>query len=151
MKAILLTMVVLFVSCIYADNSHLILSLKSGRLITLDISDAPKITFKGGVMQVGSEQLLVSNISKYWFGSSANGIEQAKQSLDVDAREASKGIVTINGYDGREALALYKPDGVQMPINVTVNNRCAKVEFSALPAGVYILMLGEESLKIFKR
>lgn len=144
--------------CLFALYSHaqeqkLHISLKSGNHVSISIADQPKIVFENGVMSVGKEDFLVSNVVKYVIGSDEVLTSVNTYFSDVftiDANDAANGNVLINNYSG-QAIKMYSANGTEVPCKVSINAATAKVDYSSLPTGIYILNVGKENIKIQKR
>lgn len=137
---------------IYAETKKLHIIQKSGNYVSIPIADQPKILFEDGVMRVGTEDFLVSNVSKYLIGTDEmlgiNGVKE--DNLHIDANDAVNGKVSIGNYSG-QVVKMYSNNGMEMPCDVKVTSDHAVVDYSSLPAGVYILSIGKETIKIQKR
>lgn len=151
-RAILAILFTFSLSFVNADEQKLHIILKSGNYISIPIIDKPKIMFDDGIMYVGNDNLLAGNVAKYIIGTEevldVNGSFDRK--LQIDASNASEGKVTMVNFCN-EAVRLYSPSGIVMPVEVKRNDNTASIDFSSLPAGVYILCIGKEELKIQKQ
>lgn len=136
-----------------AQERFLHIILKSGSYVSLPVADQPMIVFDKGVMYVGSESFLVSNVSKYIVGTEddVTGVDKAaKDGLRIDASDAANGKVQIENYNGQE-IRMYDASGVEVPCKVTAKGSTAMVDYTALPIGIYLLSVGDETIKIQKR
>lgn len=138
---------------LYAEEQKLHVLLKSGNHVSIPIADQPKIVFENGVMSVGKEDFLVSNVVKYIIGTdevltSVN--TYSSDAISIDANDAANGNVRINNYSG-QAIKMYSANGTEVPCKVSINATTAKVDYSSLPTGIYILNVGKENIKIQKR
>lgn len=152
MIRILLCMLCFCTLNIYAETKKLHIIQKSGNYVSLPIADQPKILFEDGVMRVGTEDFLVSNVSKYLIGTDEvlgiNGVKE--NNLHIDANDIVNGKVNIDNYSG-QAIKMYSSNGMEVSCNVSVISNHVVVDYSSLPAGVYILSIGKETIKIQKR
>lgn len=135
-------------SHIHAEGEQcLVVFLKSGTKVTLPISDEPKITFDGTVMRVGNGDYQIENVRKWMVGEpELLDIENATDKGDIMYRD---GILTVGGS---ASVHVYNAAGVEQ--SVSVKNQGAGLrtaDLSALPAGVYVIKAGKETLKIQKR
>lgn len=152
-KILLYTLFHILALHIQAEEKKLHIIQKSGNHVSMPIADQPKITFESGVMYVGSESFLVSNVVKYLVGTDEILLavkDVAKDALRIDANDAANGKVQIENYKG-QAIKVYGTNGVEMPCKVTVSGTSAMVDYSTLPTGIYILSVGKENIKIQKR
>lgn len=132
------------------DKIHII--QKSGNHVSLSIADQPKILFTDGVMSVGTEEFLVSNVSKYLIGTDEvlgiNGVK--KDNLHINANDAVNGKVIIDNYSG-QAVKMYSSNGMEVACKIKIVSNTAVVDYSSLPTGVYVLSIGKENIKVQKR
>lgn len=137
---------------VYAQEQKLHIIQQSGNHVSIPIANQPKIVFENGVMYVGSESFLVSNVVKYIIGSDeALAVKDTvKDGLHIDANDAANGKVLIENYNG-QTIKVYGTNGVEMPCKVTVSGTSAMVDYSTLPTGIYVLYVGKENIKIQKR
>lgn len=152
-KTLLYTLFIFFALHIRAEVQKLHIIQKSGNHVSMPIAEQPKIVFESGVMYVGNETFLVSNVSKYLVGTDEILLavkEVTKDGLHIDANDAANGKVQIENYKG-QAIKVYGTNGVEMPCKVTVSGTSAMVDYSALPTGIYVLSVGKENIKIQKR
>lgn len=151
-NSVILLILVLFAIQTHAEEPRLHIFLKSGNKVCISIADQPKIQFEDGVMYVGSETFLVSNVSKYQIGTdeSVSVGEIAAGGMMIDASQAAQGLVRIANYKGEE-VKMYSAGGVEVPCDVATTSSSAVINFSASPAGVYVLSVGNENFKIQKQ
>lgn len=149
-----LNCILLILTCLncYAEDQKLHIIQKSGNHISIPTTEKTKILFEDGVMRVGTEDFLVSNVSKYLIGTDEmlgiNGVKE--DNLHIDANDAVNGKVSIDNYSG-QSIKMHSSNGMEVPCNVSVISNHAVVDYSSLPAGVYILSIGKETIKIQKR
>lgn len=152
MKKLLLYILLALALHANADTPKLHIIQKSGNHVSISIADQPKIMFTDGVMSVGTEDFLVSNVSKYLIGTDevlgVNGVKD--DNLHIDANDAANGKVSIDNYSG-QVIRMYSSNGMEVQCNVKVTANRAVLDYSSLPAGVYILSIGKETIKIQKR
>lgn len=141
-----------FASYVHAEEHKLHIIQQSGNHVSIPIADQPKIVFENGVMYVGSESFLVSNVVKYIIGSDeVLAVKDAvKDGLRIDVNDAANGKVLIENYNG-QTIKVYGTNGVEMPCKVTVSGTSAMADYSTLPTGIYVLSVGKENIKIQKR
>lgn len=152
-KTLLYIFFIFFAQHVHAEEKKLHIIQKSGNHISIPIADQPKIVFESGVMYVGNETFLVSNVSKYLVGTEEILLavkEVAQDGLRIDANDAANGNVQIENYKG-ETIKVYGTNGLEMPYRVKVSGTSVMVNYSALPTGTYILSVGKENIKIQKR
>lgn len=138
---------------VHAQNTFLNIHLKTGTFISIPVENTPKITFEDGMIMIGTESIQVSNVLKYTLGTNMeDGMDNvaADNALQIDAKDIDKGIIVADHYNGQD-VRLYNTNGVEFTFRKTVNDRQLIADISALPAGIYLLSVGKETIKIQKR
>lgn len=145
---------IILATCLLLPNSMLaegeqclVVFLKSGTKVMLPVSDEPKITFDGTVMRVGNGDYQIENVQKWMVGEpELLGIENATDKESIAYRD---GLLTIS--DSAD-IHVYNAAGVEQPVKVKMQDMGIRTaDLSALPAGVYMIKAGKETLKIQKR
>ena len=142
-----------FLSCnVYSQEWNLTIITKAGTRISLPVVEQPKITFQEGIMTIATEQLQVSNISKYVFdGGKEDAVNlQKEDKLQIDASRSSQGIVVLSGYTGQE-IRLFDVSGKTYPVAINKDDASVVVSFKERSSGIYLLCVGKETLKIQKK
>lgn len=151
MKKILFCLLFIhFAPNMQAEVQKLHIIQKSGNYVSIPIIEQPKIVFDSGVMYIGNESFLVSNVVKYIVGTDENilGLKNVfKDGLRIDVISVENGNAQIENYKG-QTIKLYGTNGVEMPCKVVVDGTSAKVDYSTLPQGIYVLSVGNETIKI---
>lgn len=135
-------------SCIYAERTKcLVVVLKSGSMITLPVSDEPKITFDGSVMSVGNGDYQIENVRKWMVGDPETlSVENTMVKGNMEYRD---GVLTVGNPSD---IHIYNAAGVELPVSVKAQGAGIRtVDFSTLPSGVYVVKAGKETLKIRTR
>lgn len=137
----------------HAQNTFLIVHLKTGAYISIPVENTPKVMFEDEIMMIGTESVQVRNVAKYTFGANLeDGIDNviADNALQIDAKDIDKGIIVAGNYNCQD-VRLYNTNSVELSFHKTVNGRNLVVDMSSLPKGVYLLVIGGETIKIHKR
>lgn len=114
------------------------------------ITDNPKITFDEGVVQILTERYQLMNVRKYTFDNTGNvGIEDV---VDNSGLTFSKdGNVLILSPKGK-SVKLFSTSGIELPIKSrNIGNGMLSIDLSGYASGVYMLSVGNESIKIRKK
>lgn len=138
---------------IQAEEKKLHVIQKTGNHISIPIANQPKIVFESGVMYVGNETFLASNVSKYLVGTDEILLtvkDVAKDGLRIDANDAANGKVQIENYQG-QPIKMYDTSGMEIPCKMAESGTSVILDYSSLPTGTYVLSVGKENIKIQKR
>lgn len=137
---------------LHAAEQKLHIILKTGNYVSLSIESQPKIVFEDGVMYVGNETFLVSNVSKYLVGDEeVLSIDNVStDDMRIKLTDAEDGTIHIENYSG-QTIKMYAVNGMEVPCKISILGGQAVVDFSALPNNPYILTVGNETFKIQKR
>ncbi len=135
-----------------AERDCLIVHLQSGDHVVFMLEDNPQIYFTETGAEINMHSYQFSEVKKYTFGDS----EHLPQGLsDLIAHESvamhdGKLIVSMQESDTR--LCIYTITGQEMQLpHITRTDNKAVVDINNLPAGVYVLGIGTESIKFVKR
>lgn len=150
----MLSLIVFFVGAVFVQAEQLdciIIHMKADNKVFVPIKEHPKIVFENQMLAIGTEQYLISNVSKYTFGNYAQGIES--ETIVRNGVQASKdGHVYVQMGNSGSILKVYSVDGIELNVNVLVNgDGMADINLSKHPAGVYLLSIDGETLKVQKR
>lgn len=138
----------LMTGSMYAESEQcLVVFLKSGAQITLPVSDEPKITFDGSVMSVGNGDYQIENVRKWMVGDPETlSVENAMVKGNMEYRD---GVLTVGNASD---IHVYNAAGMELSVSVKAHGAGIRtVDFSTLPAGVYVVKAGKETLKIRTR
>lgn len=129
----------------------IVIHMKAGNKVFVHINEHPKITFENQMISVSTEQYLISNISKYTFDNYAQRIEnETMVRNEVQTSKDGHVYVQMGNPDG--ILKVYSVDGVELNVNILINgDGMADINLSKHPAGVYLLSIDGETLKVQKR
>ena len=133
------------------ESECLVVILKNGATLTVPVNEMPKITFDGTVMNIATESLQISNVSKYTFTSSSG--------TDIGSVESMRNAgVTMDGEKAYIRLPkpetdvrCYTVDGKELDVrkrNAGVN--VISINLSEIDQQVFIISVGGESIKIRK-
>lgn len=134
----------LSVNC-YAKNDCVEVYEKNGAKTVITLNDASEITFSDNLIHIGTYDFLIANLIRYEFADSNNSgiteIEGDLSNLKID----TKGIIEFP-MEVKE-VAVYDLKG----------NRCHfirngnKIDFTNLPADIYLIKIGNSSFKLLKK
>lgn len=129
----------------------LVLTLNGGKrvcyLLGGDVD--PMMRFVDGAMTVGVDGYLFVDVRNFYISAEddPSGVEQTLMS----SAPSYKGNVLCMQVSGEVSVKVYAADGrdIQAPVRVVDDMVC--VDFNPLPAGMYVVSVGESSLKVVKK
>lgn len=141
---VLLLSGLLAASAALADSTVLRVNLKDGTSATYVLEKKPRVTFEEGLVLIESEGTSTnyrrSDVCSFSFESTSASISGMHVESDIVYRYADN----IFQADGRP-ITVYNLNGNA----VTYGND--RVSLAELPAGVYIVLAGRQSVKIIKK
>ncbi len=148
MKRILLVMILAFgwLSS-YAALDCVAVYDKNDEVSIIPINDASEISFEGNVIYIGSYSFNMELLKRYVFADSGTlGIEEIDgdiPGLKIDPR----GVITFDGKMSNVTVEVWNIGGVAQTFVRNENT----VDISRLPSDVYIVKIGQSTIKILKR
>ncbi len=145
-RIILQMLCLLMANCLFAetDEQSLVVLLKSGTMISLPVSERPKIKFNGTVMRVGDCDYQVENVRKWMVGTLEEIVENGVGDIRPENRIVYRdGVLTVGN---RTDVHVYNAAGMEMPVRL----KNGQVNLSAWPRDVYLVKIGAETFKIRK-
>lgn len=119
---------------------------KAGKQEIIPIKDASEITFGVQTMNIGTYDFLLENVSRYEFADSESlGIEEIlgdMPGIKIDPR----GIISFPTAITNE-VGVYNTHGIKC--NVTVREN--EIDMRSLPTDVYLVKIGNSSIKFLKK
>ena len=119
-------------------STHLVLFLTSGSRVTIPATEQPKISFEGSMITVGGICYQLDNVQKWMVGDPETvGIEN---------------VIIITPKKKNAQVRVYNAAGVEVAARRVVE-KDGRLQFDlrGLPAGVYVIQIGNETLKVTKR
>lgn len=131
-------------------QSQMRLELNDGSSFVYVLSKNPKLTFANSEMVVTvSEQnttFALANVKKFYFEDAKTSIEQTAATADVVIRYTDGSNVEVVTAKA-ESLWLYNAQGKLMQ-HAELATGITSIPLSTLPAGTYILKVGEKTVKL---
>ena len=114
------------------------------------ITDNPKITFDEGVVQILTERYQIINVRKYTFDNTGNvGIKDVVDNSGLTFSQDGN-VITLSPKG--KTVKLFSTSGIELPIKAKNNgNGMLSIDLSGYVSGVYMLSVGNESIKIKKK
>lgn len=133
-----------------AEEQSLYLYLKSGAEIVLPLSSAPIISFDNGTVTAGNFQYRFEDVDAYRFDARPTSSIEA---IGIDSGAIifdSKGHLTLSEIYDTNEISLYDMEGHSIPCEVSKSDNNTTVIFTETSAGIYILKIGNKSIKLRK-
>lgn len=149
--SIILTFFVLYLPCMSkTDKDCLIVFFSNESYAVFPIKNTPKITFDDGVIQILTERYQIMNVRKYIFENAENvGIEETIENQNLLFSKDGN-VITLSPKG--KAIKVFTSSGIELPINSNnIRHGIQSVDLSDYAPGVYIISIGNESIKIRKR
>lgn len=151
MKYFINCLVILTIFVSSASAANMIVFLHSGAQASYETTAEPRITLSDGVMTIGTDVFELSNVRKYTFAGTADALDKVVENMNINLSYAGNGYVTIQNYNNQQ-IALYDVMGRSVPCEThRLSNDLVQVDFSAQVPAVYLLSIGNETIKIFKQ
>lgn len=149
-RFIILSLITLSVSSILGQNKIdcIAIQMKNGNKVYVPINEYPKIQFMNQIISIGTNQYLISNISKYTFENYMLGIDNDNKIVeDIFSLKDGHFYVKINNH--KSLIKVYSVDGKELDIDIHVNDDgVADIYLGDSPIGIYLLSIDGEILKI---
>lgn len=137
-----------------ASSQYLVVQTKSGARVFFECNNAPKITFERNTMSISTELFQIDNVQKYYFtqnmddGISVPTIDNG----DSDSFVFKNGKIGVRVNDASASIRLTTASGISVNAKITVSDdNLLLIDMSELKPDVYVLSVGQESIKILKR
>lgn len=137
-----------------AENNSLVVYLNSGATLLFPVAEKPQLTFEGSILCINTNRYQISDVKKYTFSKNeATGlqeIEGGENKLDFNFLEGEK--ISIRVKDPSVVVRIYSSNGIEHAVKrESGTNGSIVVDMASLMPDVYIIAVGEETIKIRKR
>ena len=137
-----------------APTNHLTLYLSSGTTLSFPVEDKPQITFEGNVLCISTERFQITNVRKYTFSENEalaiETVEANKEGVELTKLEGEK--IAVSVKDASAVVRVYSSKGVEQNIHKAVGTDGQVIlDLTGLMPDVYVISVGEETLKIRKK
>lgn len=131
---------------VYAAVDCVVVYDKAGKQEIIPIKEAGEITFSSQTMNVGTYDFLLDNLSKYEFADSESlGIEEISGDISGIKIDPS-GLITFPMAIAEE-VRVYNTHGIKCNVNIRDN----EIDMRSLPTEVYLVKVGNSSIKFLKK
>jgi len=153
-KLFLLAIVLLFVGQLFAEQESKLITLKAdGTETVYALADVQKIVFENNTMTVnmksGSDAKGITSVS--FLLSDGSGIEKPQLFSSVFVfPNPVKTNLTVSGADKGIKINLFDLNGKLLQ-SVIAKDNSTEVNVLSLPSGIYLLRVGEQTVKFIKQ
>lgn len=154
MKKLLLLLTVLFAATVAkADDIELQVLLSDGKVVSINLNEEPKTTYKDGNLIITTTKNSVTypleNVRRYTYVSNSVGIDSPEV---LGAAFASDGeTITFKGLKPHTQISLYNVAGQLLKTIDCGSQSQMVISASHMPTGVYIVKVNGGTYKITKR
>lgn len=133
-----------------AQTQTLVLWHANGATTDVDLYTDPKVTFTDTTLLISSTVLDMEypaeEIVRFTYKDRETGIESLE---DVIGYRQEDGCFKFHGLRGH--VAIYRPDGIRIPVRLIVDGDDAILPLSSLPQGTYIIGFNGQSSKFVRK
>ena len=124
--------------------------LASGGKVFFPLTEEPVITFDGGVVTIATGRYQISEVRKYTFDDFATDIENAEgDGTAVDGYSPDGRFFSIRLKDASVPVRLRTAGGIEVPRGLKPDgNGVIRIDMSRLGQDIYLLTVGNETIKI---
>ncbi|MBP3774567.1 MAG: T9SS type A sorting domain-containing protein [Bacteroidaceae bacterium] len=160
MKKVFLLICLLFAQTgLWAQAESLVVVLKSGTSITLNLEDTPQVTFEGDNMKAEagavSYTYAFSEIAEMYYVVKELDLTDVRSvrmpASNLELRQVGNDGFSLNGLKASGKVQVCSLDGrVVLTVEATQDGQ-AEVSLSHLPKGVYLLRTDGQAFKVMKK
>lgn len=153
MKKLLFLMIVLFVAITTkADDAVLQVWFSDGQVMSINLNDNPKTTYKDGNLLILTDNNSVTypleKVKRYTYATSTGIETPAKLSVSFSSDGES---LTFTGLKPHTHISIFNVTGVLLKTIDSGNQSKTIISASHLPVGVYLVKVNGGTYKIMKR
>jgi len=130
-----------------APAQNLVLHKAGGETVIIPVKDAAEITFTGTQINIGTTSMNLDDVARYEF-TDMSGIDDVIIDCDIDGLQINpRGIIVFTNASLCSSARVYSASGVECACTKSGDT----LDFSGQPAGVYVISVGNKSLKMAKK
>ena len=135
-----------------AQAQTLVLWHADGTTTDVDLDSEPKVTFTDNTMLIKSDVLDMEypaqEIVRFTFKGKGTGIDTPHDDADY---QQQNGRIVFHRISASENIAIYRPDGIRIPVRLTIEGSDAVLSLSSLPKGTYIISVNGRTSKFIRK
>ena len=131
----------------------LLVHLSSGDKVAFKLDDTPIITFDGGVMTIATQRWQITDVRKYTIADYATSIVGNNADAETNGRWSEDGrYFCIHLNDRSAKVRMYTAGGIEVPLTCKADNDgIIRIDMSRMGYDIYLLTVGNETIKIRRR
>ena len=134
-----------------ASSQTLVLWHADGTTTDVELYTQPKVRFQNDKVLITSTVLNMEypkeNVLRFTYKGGATGI--SSPSGDADYSQDG-GQLVFHGINEGDKIAVYRVNGIRVPVAITRNGDSATLPLSVIPSGVYLLNVNGKTSKFVK-
>ena len=143
------------VSVLHAEGEGqmLVLYRKNGQKIVYNLEDEPNIRFQAGKLVIMTDRLraeyVLGDVVSYRFEGNIDAISTPRAKGTGFEQKGDE--IVVYGRRSGEPVMLFNPAGALLVQKEVGSDGTASMTLAGQPKGVYVVTVGEESIKFMKR
>ena len=129
----------------------LVLWHADGTTTDVELYTKPQVKFQNDKVYIKSTVLNMEypkeNILRFTYKGGALGITNPSNNADYSQED---GQLVFHGLKETDVIAVYKTNGIRVPVSITRSGDTATLPLSAIPSGVYLLNVNGKTSKFTK-
>ena len=151
-QIILIALLLVFIGSMRVHAQTLVLWHSDGSTTELELFTRPNVMFNNGKVFVTS---LVANLEYdekdiIRFTYKGNNTSITSHSLDSDYSQED-GQLVFQNVKSTDKIALYKTNGIRVPVRMIFQDNSATLTLSPIPSGIYLLYVNSRVAKFTKK
>ncbi len=143
-----------FALSVFSEGKLLVVKQTDGSLSEFSLAKEPVMTFKDQklLISVGesSSEFEIGEVERFYFlDSSINSVEQLDNSLSFDL--CGRDMIVIKNAEKGQIVRLIGIDGSVFPSRVSIDDDVVKVSLQSLSKGVYLIKIGNKTIKFQRK
>lgn len=154
MRRIILAILLMFGICmqkIAAQTQVLVLQHADENTTEVELYTKPKVTFEGDKLFVKSSvidlEYQVGDVVRFYYKGRGTDIKGLQSNVDYEQRDEQ---LVFHNIKSEDNVAVYKLNGIRIPVHVTFSDDKASLPLSSIPAGIYLLSVNGKTVKFKK-
>ncbi len=147
-KKILMYLLIQICSGLSVMAQTLVLHHADGTSTDVELYTQPQVTFQNDKVIITSSVLNMEypkeNVLRFTYKGSPQNIITPKTEADFSRRDDQ---LVFHGIKHTDAVAVYKPNGIRVPVRLTITGSNAVLPLSQIPQGVYLLNVNGKTSK----
>ena len=136
----------------YAQTQAMVVWLADGSTTDVELYTEPKVTFSADKMFINSTVLDIeykaADVVRFTYKGKGTGIDGLQAEADYTQAD---GRIVFHGISAEDKVAVYRTDGIRLPIRPDMQGTDAVFSLSSLPVGVYLINVNGRTSKFVRK